>query len=139
MYLQHASGNTSKGLLMRSRLEQDCEPRIKLVLKLKVLLVTGLLAEETVKRYAQNSSVKTEVVALKVPVAPLLTPTYIAGALKNLNSRDFDGVLVPGLIRGDAAVIAEATGIPTFKGPRYAADLPTVLDAMGQIEIGRAS
>ncbi len=135
MYLQHASGNTSKGLLMRNRLEQDCESRIELVLNLKVLLITGLLAEETVKRYAQNSSVKTEVEALKVPVAALLTPAYIASALKNLNSRDFDVVLVPGLIRGDAAVIAEATGVPTFKGPRYAADLPTVLDAVGQIEL----
>ncbi len=105
------------------------------MLNLKVLLVTGLLAEETVKRYAQSSSVKTEVLALKVPVAALLTPTYIAGALKNLNSCDFDAVLVPGLIRGDAAVIAEATGVPTFKGSRYAADLPTVLDAMAQIEL----
>src|SRR4030042_7145180 len=107
MYLQHASGNTSKGLLMRNRLEQDCEPRVELVLNLKVLLITGLLAEETVKHYAQNSSVKTEVLALKVLVAALLTPTYIAGAIKNLNSRDFDVVLVPGLIRGDASVIAE--------------------------------
>ena len=102
---------------------------------MKVLLITGLLAEETVKHYAQNSSVKTEVLALKVPVAALLTPTYIADALENLNSRDFDVVLVPGLIRGDAAIIARAAGIPTFKGSKYAADLPTVLDAVGQVEL----
>ena len=78
---------------------------------------------------------KTEVLALKVPVAALLAPTYIASALKNRNSSGFDAVLVPGLIRGDTAVIAEATGVPTFKGPRYAADLPTVLEAMGQVEL----
>jgi dihydropteroate synthase-like protein len=105
------------------------------VLNLKVLLVTGLLAEETVKRYAENSGVETEVLALKVPVAALLTPTYIANALKNLNSHDFDVILVPGLMRGDASVIADVTGIPAFKGSRYAADLPTVLDAVGQIEL----
>ena len=106
-----------------------------LMLNLKVLLITGLLAEDTVKRYTQNSSVTTEVVALKVPVAALLTPAYIADALKNLNIHAFDVVLVPGLIRGDAMVIAEATGIPTFKGPRYAADLPTVLDALGHVKL----
>jgi dihydropteroate synthase-like protein len=114
-------------------LGKDCKP--ELVLSLKALLVTGLLAEETVKRYAQNSSVETEVLALKVPVAALLTPTYIANALKKVSSRDFDVVLVPGLIRGDVAVIADATGVPTFKGSRYAADLPTVLDALGQVEL----
>ncbi|MCW4044100.1 MAG: dihydropteroate synthase-like protein [Candidatus Bathyarchaeota archaeon] len=102
---------------------------------MKVLLVTGLLAEEDVKCYAQNSIVKTEILALKVPVAALLTPTYIASALKGISSNEFDAVLVPGLIRGDASVIAEATGIPTFKGPRYAADLPAVLDALGQVKL----
>lgn len=107
----------------------------KLVLDLKVLLVTGLLAEDSVKRHAQKSPVKTEVLALKVPVAALLTPAYIAGALENLDRPDFDVVLVPGLIRGDASVIADAVGIPAFKGPKYAADLPTVLEAVGQIEL----
>ena len=102
------------------------------MLNLKVLLVTGLLAEDIVKRYVQSSSVITEVLALKVPVAALLTPTCIAMALKKVNSRDFDVVLVPGLIRGDVAVIADATGVPTFKGSRYAADLPVVLDSLGE-------
>jgi dihydropteroate synthase-like protein len=106
-----------------------------LVLNLKVLLITGLLAEDTVARYAQRSGVKTEVLALKVPVAALLTSEHIAGALKNLNRRDLDVILVPGLIRGDVSVVADNAGIPTFKGPRYAADLPTVLDALGQIEL----
>jgi dihydropteroate synthase-like protein len=105
------------------------------VLNLKVLLITGLLAEDIVKRYAQKSGVKTEVLALKVPVAALLTPAYIASALENLDRHDFDVILVPGLIRGDASVIADTVGIPTFKGSRYAADLPTVLDAVGQIEL----
>jgi dihydropteroate synthase-like protein len=106
-----------------------------LVSNLKVLLITGLLAEDIVERYAQKSGVKTEVLALKVPVAALLTPEHIACALKNLNRHDFDVILVPGLIRGDASVIADTVGVQTLKGPRYAADLPTVLDAVGQIEL----
>ena len=53
----------------------------------KVLLITGTLAEDTVKRYAQESSVITETLALKVPVAALLTPETIAKALKDVDVR----------------------------------------------------
>ncbi|MEM2099185.1 MAG: dihydropteroate synthase-like protein [Candidatus Bathyarchaeia archaeon] len=102
---------------------------------MKVLLVTGLLAEESVKFFAKNSNVETEVLVLKVPVAALLTPAYIADSLKEKGKLDFDLILVPGLIRGDAAIIADATGIPTFKGPKYAADLPTVLDMIEQTQL----
>ncbi len=102
---------------------------------MKVLLVTGLLAEKTVKRYAKESSVETEVFALKVHVAALLSPERIADALKEENLRNFDMILVPGLIRGDTGVIANAVEIPTFKGSRYAADLPTVLEALDQVEL----
>ena len=38
-------------------------------------------------------------------------------------------------MRGDTAEITAAIGIPTFKGPRYAADLPVVLDALGEVEL----
>ena len=38
-------------------------------------------------------------------------------------------------MRGDTAQIAAAVGIPAFKGPRYAADLPVVLDALGDVEL----
>jgi len=100
-----------------------------------VLLITGLLAETAVQHYAQESRVKTKVIALKVPVAALLTPENIAKALKNLKRHDFDVILIPGLTRGNASVIADNTGIPTFKGPRYAADLPTILDALDQVKL----
>jgi dihydropteroate synthase-like protein len=102
---------------------------------LKALLVTGLLAEGNVKRYAQQSSVETEVLALPVQVAALLKMPNIAKELQKLGISGFDVILIPGLIQGDTSVIADATGIPTFKGPRYAADLPTVLDSLSKIEL----
>jgi dihydropteroate synthase-like protein len=105
------------------------------VLNLKVLLITGLLAEKTVKSYAKESSVETEVLALKVPVAALLNPKQIAEALKKTAVEDFEVILVPGLVRGDTSIIADSVGVPTFKGPRYAADLPTVLDAIGHVRL----
>jgi len=105
------------------------------VSKLKALLITGLLAEAIVKRYAQQSSVKTEALTLNVQVAALLNLKNIARDIEKLNIHDVDVILVPGLIRGDTSVIADATGIPTFKGPRYAADLPTVLDALAKVKL----
>lgn len=102
---------------------------------MKVLLVTGALAEESVNRCAKESSVETETVALKMAVAALLTPETIANALKNTKLSDFNMILVPGLVRGDTTVISKATGIPAFKGPRYAADLPTVLDSLCEVQL----
>jgi len=102
---------------------------------LKVLLITGLLAKKTVERYAKESNVETSVLALKVPVAALLAPEQIAKALKKTDTESFDIILVPGLIRGNTEVIADSVGTPTFKGPRYAADLPTVLDALSRVQL----
>ncbi len=102
---------------------------------MKVLLITGLLAEKTVERYAKESSVENHVLALKVPVAALLSPEQIIKALKRNDVQDFDVILVPGLIRGDTAVIADTVGTPAFKGPRYAADLPVVLDALSRVKL----
>jgi dihydropteroate synthase-like protein len=100
-----------------------------------VLLITGLLAEKTVKNYAKESNVENKVLVLKVPVAALLSPQQIAKALKKTCVKDFDVILVPGLVRGDTSSIADDMGTPTFKGPRYAADLPTVLDALGRVKL----
>ena len=105
----------------------------------KVLLITGLLAKDMVTHYAQKSNMKTRVLALKVPVAALLTPKYIAKETEKLNLRGFDMILVPGLIRGDTSIIEDTTRIPAFKGPRYAADLPTVLDILGQVKLSKVT
>jgi dihydropteroate synthase-like protein len=102
---------------------------------LKTLLITGLLAEDIVKRYAQQNSVETKVLTLPIQVAALLKMPNIAKELQKLSIHGVDVILVPGLIRGDTSVIADATGIPTFKGPRYAADLPTVLDALSKVKL----
>ena len=102
---------------------------------LKVLLITGTLAEDTVKGYAKESCVSTETVALKIPVAALLTPETITKKLKEVDIRGFDVILVPGFIRGDTSIITKAFGVQTFKGPRYAADLPTVLDSLREVKL----
>ncbi len=102
---------------------------------MKVLLVTGQLAQEIVEDYAKQSEVETEVVALKIAVAAFLTPQTIIDGLKGKKIVDFNIILTPGLLRGDTSSITQATGVPAFKGPRYAADLPTVLDMLCEVQL----
>ncbi len=102
---------------------------------MKVLLITGLLAQETVEYYAIQSQIETKVMVLNVPVAAFLTPQTISQSLKQAKVNDFDLILVPGLVRGDTSVIFKTTGIPAFKGPQYAADLPTVLEMLGEVTL----
>ena len=48
----------------------------------KVLLITGLLAQETVEHYAKQGQIETKVMVLNVPVAAFLTPQTISQSLK---------------------------------------------------------
>lgn len=102
---------------------------------MKALLVTGLLAENTVKQYANQSKTITEVIALRKPVAALLSPQFIIKELKKICLKTFDLVLVPGQIMGDTQVITDELSVPVFKGPRYAADLPVVLDSLSEVKL----
>ena len=63
----------------------------------KVLLLTGDLAKDAVESCTSESGVETEVVALKIAVAALLTPKAIVKGLENIKIKGFDMILVPGL------------------------------------------
>jgi dihydropteroate synthase-like protein len=102
---------------------------------MNVLLVTGTLAEAMVKQRAQTSILNSKVLALSLPVAALLSPERIAQDLKTVDLAGVDLILVPGLVRGDTKVISSLVKIPTFKGPRYAADLPTVFENIGKVKL----
>ncbi len=102
---------------------------------MNVLLITGTLAQQTIQTFAQKSLTPTKVLTLPVPVAAFLTPQTIATALRNVDLTGVDVVLVPGLVRGDVSTVSAAVGFPVFKGSRYAADLPTVLDSLGEVTL----
>ncbi|MCP8307109.1 MAG: dihydropteroate synthase-like protein [archaeon] len=103
---------------------------------MKVLLVTGQLAKNLVKKYASESNVEFKIEDLPMSVASLLTPRYILRELKAREVKGFDMIIIPGLISGDASIIDEI-GIPTFKGPRYAADIPLVLDMIEKVKLSK--
>ncbi len=94
----------------------------------RILLVTGRLAEPLVSKYGKGC----DVFVTPVSVAAFLTPELIAHYLKKagIRSEDYDLVLIPGLVRGSAQIIEDELGIPVFKGPRNAMDLPQTLKAL---------
>ena len=95
---------------------------------MKILLVTGRLAGKSVEKAASQTEMDVDVIELPVSVAAFLSPEIIAEHLKNKISRDYDLIIVPGLVRGDTSLIEDEIKIPTFKGPIYASDIPMVLN-----------
>jgi dihydropteroate synthase-like protein len=103
---------------------------------LKVLLVTGKLAEETVKTHAtQQKNFETEVAVLNYPVAAFLNSETIIAGLKNCNLKNIDMIITPGLSYGNTQIITDNLGVPTFKGPKYAADIPVILEEYDKIQL----
>ncbi|WP_297501509.1 dihydropteroate synthase-like protein [Thermococcus sp.] len=96
----------------------------------RILLVTGRLAEPLVRKYGKGC----DVFVTPVSVAAFLTPELIARHLKKagIRSEDYNLILIPGLVRGSAQIIEDKLGIPTFKGPRNAMDLPQTLKALSE-------
>ncbi|MGH7545097.1 MAG: DUF6513 domain-containing protein, partial [Gemmatimonadota bacterium] len=84
---------------------------------MKVLFVTGKLAERALRRTLDGMApdFAYEVAVMKITVAALMTPEWIAKFLEP--PPDADLILLPGLCRGEVAVLAEATGVKVEKGP----------------------
>lgn len=95
---------------------------------MKVLLVTGRLARESVEKAAAQSGIDADVIELPVSVAAFLSPQVIAAQLKGKIFKDYDFVIVPGLVKGDTSIIENEIKIPAFKGPKYASDIPMILN-----------
>ena len=93
---------------------------------LKILIITGKLAEESIKEQVSEFP-DIDVFALPVTVASFITPKYAVLELQKINISSYDMIIVPGSMSGDLSIIEESIGVPTFKGPLHAADLPLVL------------
>ena len=90
----------------------------------KVLFVTGKLAapllRDTMARAKPGFAY--EIAVLKISVAALLTPEWIARHLRVPEGVDL--VLLPGRIQGDPAVLQQKLGIPVEKGPKDLREIP---------------
>jgi dihydropteroate synthase-like protein len=99
---------------------------------LRVLVVTGRLAEEAVRATVKGFK-GVEVLALPVSVASFITPGFAATVLAEMSLKGYEMILLPGTVSGDVSPVEEATGVPTYKGPLHFADLPLVLASDAQL------
>jgi dihydropteroate synthase-like protein len=105
---------------------------------MKILIVTGKLANKLVKQASLKSEHEVEVYTFEIPIAAFLTPQKIIEGIKALPEdklQSLDLILTPGLIRKDVGPIADAFGIPAYKGPKDAADLGIVLEMIEKLEL----
>jgi dihydropteroate synthase-like protein len=103
----------------------------------KVLLVTGELAEKLVRKYAVESASPTEVKVLPISVASFMTSELLIDKLGSADLSEFSMIMVPGLARADLVKVESELKLPVFKGPKYAADIPLVLDALKRIKLSK--
>lgn len=83
----------------------------------KVLFVTGRFAEPALRETVaeMEAGFASEVAVMKITVAALMTPDWIARFLEPPEGVDL--ILLPGLCRGDVEPLEEATGLRVEKGP----------------------
>ncbi|MEM4524205.1 MAG: dihydropteroate synthase-like protein, partial [Archaeoglobaceae archaeon] len=94
---------------------------------MRILLVTGKLAEKIVRENALNA----EVHVCDIDVAAFITPKH----LENLNLKDYELVLVPGLTKDcNWEEFEKRKGVKIRLGPIHAADISRVLKFVDKIE-----
>jgi len=102
----------------------------------KILILTGKLAEKDVMKYlSKYSQDDIEIKVLDISLAAFITPKLIINRLKGYDLSEYKYILVPGLMVGDLLPLEKSLGIKIYRGPKYACDIPVVLES--QIELSR--
>jgi len=99
---------------------------------MKILVVTGRLAEDVVK---EASSDLADVITLDVDLAAFITPRMLRKESDKL--RPYDLILIPGLISANFSRLEEDIGVPIRLGPKHAADLKYVLPLADDIKLSK--
>jgi dihydropteroate synthase-like protein len=105
----------------------------------KILVVTGKLAFETVSKNVAESKYEVDVRPLPVSVAAFITPQFAAQSLIKAGVKKYDLILLPGTVRGDVTPVEEATGIQTFKGPSSMNDISLLLRHLETVELSKTA
>jgi dihydropteroate synthase-like protein len=94
---------------------------------MRVLTVTGRMAQDLVKQYSKGA----DVLVLDVDIAAFITPEMLHRAAP----KGYDLILIPGAITADFSAAQEALGTKIRLGPKHAADLGFVLRHLGDVEL----
>ncbi|ODS42612.1 MAG: hypothetical protein MSIBF_04715 [Candidatus Altiarchaeales archaeon IMC4] len=100
----------------------------------KILLVTGRTAQKDVKARVGKRQ-DCEIHVCQTDVASLLSKETIIAELKKRDLSGISMIIVPGGMRGDFSGVTKELGVICFKGPRYIADLPMVLDLVYSVKL----
>lgn len=95
---------------------------------MKVLLITGKISEERVRKIAEKR--RCDVYVAPVDVVSFLKPEMI-------DAKGYDMIIVPGLVKGDLSAIEKKTQIKTYLGPKDLADLDLMLKYIGKIKFSK--
>ncbi|MCQ8903822.1 MAG: dihydropteroate synthase-like protein [Methanothrix sp.] len=98
---------------------------------MKVLLLTGRLAEHDVRSAADSARVHADVLVLDLDIAAFITPEHVRRAAPT----GYDLIMVPGLVTSDFSEVERELGTKIRLGPKHAADIAYVLDHIEDIEL----
>ena len=98
---------------------------------MRILIVTGKLAENTVR---QSVKYIADVLILNIEVAAFTTPALLK---RSIPDQKYDLILVPGLSSGDFSSLEKEIGTPVRLGPKHAIDLGFVLSFAGEISFSQ--
>ncbi|HMA05976.1 MAG TPA: dihydropteroate synthase-like protein [Methanomicrobiales archaeon] len=98
---------------------------------MRLLLPTGSATADLVRRAAEGLDAE---VAVTGEIASFLTPEALLSLVRRGR---YDLVLVSGMCTASFEGVERETGVPVYRGPRHAADLPLVLPLLGGIELSR--
>lgn len=85
------------------------------------------MAYEIVQEYTKPFANSVKLFKLPISIAAFITPEFVINQLKKIDLSSYNSIIVPGLMQGSIQDIEDALKIPTYKGPRYASDLPIIL------------
>jgi dihydropteroate synthase-like protein len=97
---------------------------------MKVLAVTGRLAQDLVRASARDA----DVLVLDTDIAAFITPHMLIQAAP----KGYDLILLPGAITADFTEAEKALGTKIRLGPKHAADLGFVLKHLGEVELSQS-
>ncbi|KLK88528.1 dihydropteroate synthase [Methanoculleus sediminis] len=101
-----------------------------------ILLPTGSATVGIVKSAARRFSDRYEIdVAVTGEIASFLTPKELRRLLAGGN---YDMAIVSGMCTASFAEVERETGVPVYRGPRHAADLPLVLSVLDTARLSRS-
>lgn len=98
---------------------------------MKVLAVTGRLAEDLVRSFAREA----DVLVLDVDVASFITPQMLIEE----SPKGYDLILIPGAVTADFSEAEKALKSKIRLGPKHAADLGFVLRHLEEVELSRTT